>query len=283
MVAALHIITDTACDLPVKFLREKGISVVPMTINFPDHSYRDGIDITPGEFYRLYTSSVKIPSTAQPTPGAVSEVLREVIERGDEALMITISTGMSGTYESACIAREEFAKKDLIAIFDSKSASMGQGLLVMEAFEMAQAGLDLKETVRRLERMRDRMYSIFTLQTLEYLQKGGRVGKMQAVAGDVLNIKVILEINEEGYIVQREKARGRRRAIERILEIMEKEGKDLSTQQIGISHSQSEEEAAAIANEIKERLGVKRVLFGEITATVGTHVGPGCLAFFFQI
>lgn len=281
-MAALHIITDTACDLPVKFLQEKGISVVPMTINFPDHSYRDGIDITPGEFYRLYASSVKIPSTAQPTPGAVFEVLREVIERGDEALMITISTGMSGTYENACIARKEFAKKDRIAIFDSKKASMGQGLLVMEAFEMAQAGLDLKETVRRLERIRDRMYSVFTLQTLEYLQKGGRVGKMQAVAGDVLNIKVILEINEEGYIVQREKARGRRRAIERILEIMEKEGKDLSAQRIGVSHSQSEEEAAAIANEIKERLGVKSVLFGEITATVGTHVGPGCLAFFFQ-
>lgn len=278
----VHIVTDTACDLPVEVLREKGIRVVPMTVNFPDRSYEDGVDLKPEEFYRLLTGGGRIPSTAQPTPQAFFNPLQEITEQGDEAVVITISTGMSGTYESVVLAREELARPEAVSIFDSKTASMGEGLIVLAAAEMAEAGKSREEIIGDLESMRSRLSSVFTLETLEYLQKGGRVSKLQAMAGEILNIKVILEVNMEGRIVPREKVRGRQRAVKRLLEIMAAEGRELTAQQVAVSHSQAKEEAAALAREIKDRFGVKNVVVGEITATVGTHVGPGCLALFFQ-
>jgi len=275
----IALVTDSTADLTEEVQKKYDIHVIPLKIRFGNSEYFDH-EITSEEFYRRLAEEEELPQTSQPTPDEFDCLYRKLLKEYNEIISIHISSGLSGTLNSAHLAKEKLKAK--IHIIDSKNISLGMGLMVLEASRNIREGLDARHIVEKITNVRKNIETLFTLNTLEYLQKGGRVGKMQAVAGDVLNIKVILEINEEGYIVQREKARGRRRAIERILEIMEKEGKDLSTQRIGISHSQSEEEAAAIANEIKERLGVKSVLFGEITATVGTHVGPGCLAFFFQ-
>ncbi len=278
----VKIITDTACDLTMDFLAAEGIGVVPMTINFPERSYRDGFDLGREEFYRLLTSAEKLPTTAQPTPGDFLQVMQEAVAAGQEVVVITISSGMSGTYESALLAREQIDQKEKIAVFDSRTASLGQGLIVLKAQEMAAAGKGKNEIIKELTGIRSRLYSVFTLDTLEYLQKGGRVSRVQAVMGDVLNIKPILEVNKEGRIVPREKARGRRRAIKRLLEIMASDGRELYNQLITIGHSRCEEEAVAFGEEIKKHYNTKEIRIGEISSTVGTHTGPGCIAVFFQ-
>lgn len=278
----VKIITDTACDLTMDFLAAEGIGVVPMTINFPERSYRDGFDLGREEFYRLLASAEKLPMTAQPTPGDFLQVMQEAVAAGQEVVVITISSGMSGTYESALLAREQIDEKAQIAVFDSRTASLGQGLLVLKAQEMAAAGKGKNEIIKELTGIRSRLFSVFTLDTLEYLQKGGRVSRARAMVGDVLNIKPILEVNKEGRIVPREKARGRRRAIKRLLEIMAADGRELYKQLITIGHSRCEEEAVAFADELKKLYNVKAIRIGEISSTVGTHTGPGCIAVFFQ-
>ena len=279
----VKIITDTACDLTMDFLGSQGIRVVPMAINFADQSYRDGIDLSRDEFYRLLTSADKLPTTSQPTPGDFLQVMQEVIAADHEALVITISSAMSGTYESALMAQEQLEHhKDRVAVFDSRTASLGEGLLVLKAQEMAKAGQKKGEILKTLTQIRSHLFSVFTLNTLEYLQKGGRISRVEAVMGEVLNIKPILEVNKEGRIVAREKARGRRRAIKRLLEIMAEDGRELYTQLITIGHSRCEEEAVAFADELKKLYNVKEIHIGELSSTVGTHTGPGCLVVFFQ-
>jgi DegV family protein with EDD domain len=278
----VKIITDTACDLTLDFLKEKGIRVVPMTINFSDHSYEDGINLSRDEFYKLLAASAKLPTTAQPNPGVFIKEIKEVTDQGDEAIVITISTGMSGTYDSALMARDQLAKKEQVSVFDSRTASLGQGLLVIKAQEMADAGLEKKEIVKELIKIRSRLYSVFTLDTLEYLEKGGRVSKVQAVVGEILKVKPILHVNKEGQIIAGEKVRGRRRAIKRILDIMAEDGRELFKQLITIGHSRCQEEAENFAAEIKRLYGVKDIVIGELSSTVGTHTGPGCLVVFFQ-
>jgi len=123
------------------FLATEGIGVVPMTINFPDRSYRDVFDLGREEFYRLLTSSAKLPTTAQPTPGDFLQVMQEAVTAGQEVVVITISSGMSGTYESALLAREQIDQKERVAVFDSRTASLGQGLLVLKAQAMAAAAI----------------------------------------------------------------------------------------------------------------------------------------------
>lgn len=278
----VKIITDTACDLTMDYLAAQGIGVVPMTINFADRSYRDGFDLSRDEFYRLLSAADKLPTTAQPTPGDFLQVLQEALTAGQEAVVITISSGMSGTYESALMAREQVDQKEKVGVFDSRTASLGQGLMVIKAQEMAAAGLGMNEILKELTKIRARLFSVFTLDTLEYLQKGGRISRVQAMMGDVLNIKPILEVDKEGRIVPREKVRGRRRAIKRLLEIMAAEGRELSNQLITIGHSRCEEEALAFAEELKKLYNIKEIQIGEISSTVGTHTGPGCLTVFFQ-
>ena len=248
----VRIITDTACDLPVEFLKEQGVGVVPMTINFADRSYEDGFNLSRDEFYHLLTTEAKLPTTAQPTPGAFARVLKELMREGEEEIIITISSGMSGTYESALLAREELASKEQVAVFDSRTASLGEGLFVLKACAMAEAGADRAEIIRELTAIQARLRSVFTLDTLEYLQKGGRVSKVQAIVGEILSVKPILEVDREGRIVPREKARGRRRAVKRLLEIMAEEGRDLANQLVTLGHSRCPEEAASLADEIKQ-------------------------------
>ncbi|HEY8391386.1 MAG TPA: DegV family protein [Capillibacterium sp.] len=278
----VKIITDTACDLTMDYLKAQGIGVVPMTVNFPDRSYRDGFDLTRDEFYCLLSAADKLPTTAQPTPGDFLKEIRTALAAGQEAVVITISSGMSGTYESALLAREQVEEKEKVAVFDSRTASLGQGLLVIKAQELVAAGSGKEEILTELTKIRARLFSVFTLDTLEYLQKGGRLSRVQAVMGDILNIKPILEVDKEGRIVPREKVRGRRRAIKRLLEIMAAEGRALENQLVTIGHSRCAEEALAFAEELKKLYHIKEVRIGEISSTVGTHTGPGCLVVFFQ-
>jgi DegV family protein with EDD domain len=283
-MARIQIVTDSACDLPKEIIRSAGIEIAPLPVTFGEQTYKDMVDIDREQFYSMLVKSSTLPQTSQPTPQDYLEIYRRSLDQNDEILVIALSSGLSGTYESATLAKgmleEEQQKR--ITIFDSMAASVGQGLIALEAHQRAKAGEDRAAILKTLENLRTRTASIFTLDTLSYLEKGGRIGKVQAMMGTVLNVKPILQLDSMGRIVQKEKVRGRSQAIARLLDIISEEGNHLERQLVGVSHAHSRLEAQRFAEEIRNRFLVRDVVIGEISATIGTHVGPGCLAVFFQ-
>ncbi len=276
------VITDSASDLDRMDCESRGIIMVPMAVTFGQQAYYDGVDLSREEFYKLLTSTKETPRTSQPAPAAFVEAYRQGLERAGHLVVICLSSGLSATYESALLAKEQMDAKDRITVIDSRSASMGQGLMAIEAAELAEAGEEPAAVAAHVMEMRHRLAAIFTLDTLEFLVRGGRLNKAEGLVGSLLKIKPILQLNDEGRIVPREKVRGRQQAVKRLLEIMGQEGRDLSGQRVSLSHARSAEEAQELARLMKERFGAREVVLGEISATIGTHVGPGCLAIFFR-
>lgn len=257
-------------------------AVVPLTVTIGQQQYADGVDLTREEFYRLLAADPETARTAQPSPGAFAAACHEALQAAEHVIIITLSSGLSGTYESALMAKAQLvAEPDRVTVFDSRAASIGQALMAAGALELAAAGGGPDQILSYLEDYRAMLASVFTLDTLEYLVRGGRVSKVQGLVGALLNIKPLLELDREGRITSREKVRGRAKAIERLLEIIEEESADLAGQRVGISHARAAAEAGAMAVEMRRRFGVGEVLIGEISATIGTHTGPGCLAVFF--
>lgn len=283
-MSIIRIVTDSACDLTWDAIHGAGLDIAPLPVTFGDETYKDMVDIPREQFYEMLVRATELPRTSQPAPSDYVKIFREGLAEADEILVLTLSSGLSGTYDSANLAKgmlnaEEQAR---VWVFDTKAASMGQGLLALEAARRAKAEETVEEIIKELENFRDRLASIFTLDTLAYLEKGGRIGKVQAMMGTVLNVKPILQLDEAGKIVQKEKIRGRKPALQRLLDIMEAEGRDLENQVVGISHARAEKEAEEVAAEIRRRFRVRDVVIGEISATIGTHVGPGCIAIFYQ-
>ncbi|MCR4432365.1 MAG: DegV family protein [Tepidanaerobacteraceae bacterium] len=277
------IITDSANDLPEEILKKYDIKFAPLSIAFEDGTFLDGVDLSREQFYERLINARQIPRTSQPSPRAFYDLMKDALQQGLEAVVITLSSGLSGTYESALAARAELEKKEQerIHIVDSLAASTGQGLLVYEAAKMAQSGKSASEIAEAVEELKGRLCSIFTVDTFEYLLKGGRVTRMQAFIGTVLDIKPVLHLDSSGRIVPLEKVRGKRKASARLLEIMAEQGRDLDRQTVGIVHAHAPEEAARLAEQIKSRFNVRELVIGELSASIGTHTGPGCLSVFF--
>ena len=280
----IKIITDSACDLPRDIINQYGIDLIPMSISFGDELYLDGVDLTADQFYSKLEKSESLPKTAQPTIAAFTQALESALAAYEDALVITLSSGLSGTYQSACLAKQSFSQEEQqkITVFDSLRASLGQGLLVFEAAKIASGGANREEVISYLNLLRPRLASEFTLNTLDYLIKGGRLSKIQGTIGSMLDIKPILSFNEEGKIVHRERIRGRKKSIKRLIEILGSEGNRLDQQTVAISHSRCLEEAKWLADTIQEQFSIPEVIIGEMTATIGTHTGPGCLSISFK-
>ncbi len=278
------IISDSGNDLPDELLKKYDIKCAPLSITFEDgNTYLDKIELSREEFYNKLINSNLIPKTSQPTPQAFFELIKQTLQDNFEAVVVTLSSGLSGTYESACIAKSWFSEEEQkkIYIIDSLSAATGEGLIAYEAAKMAQRGETGEEIAKTIKGLKSRLKSIFTVDTFEYLVKGGRVTKAKGFLGKVLNIKPILMLDKEGKIGTIEKIRGKKKAVKRLLEIMEKHGQNLEDQTVGIVHSRVYEEALELSKEIKSRFNVKDVIIGELSASIGTHTGPGCIAVFF--
>jgi len=278
-----RIITDSANDLPEELLKKYDIKFAPLSIAFEDDVFQDCVDLSREQFYSRLIEEKQIPRTSQPSPQAFFDLIKDVLAKGLDAVVITLSSGLSGTYSSAVMARDMFSPEEQKRIFlvDSLSASLGLGLLVYEAAKLAQEGMAGKEIAEKIEQLKRRMTPIFTVNTFEYLLKGGRINKVQAFFGTVLDIKPILTLNSEGKIEALEKVRGRKKAISRLLDIMAEKGRDLEKQSVGVVHAHALEEARELANSVKSRFNVKEIIIGELSASIGTHTGPGCLSVFF--
>lgn len=277
---AIRIYTDNGCDLDKHILDELGVGVFYITATIKDKTYKDRLDISPSEFYKLIAEPGVVPTTAQIPPSEFQEEFERVIkETDDEIIYIAFSSGLSGTYQSACLARD-MVDPNRITVIDSKSASVGMALTVLRAAKALQAGKSKEEIIVEINDNIKRIEHIFIVGSFDMLKRGGRVSATSATIGSLLNIKLILHF-VDGKIVPLEKCHGMKKARKRMIEIMEERGYDLSNQLIGINHSNDLEGALELKRLIEKNFGCKDFIISEIGAAIGSHVGAGTCSVFF--
>lgn len=215
----LALVTDSTCDLPAEFLEKYPIEVVPLTVHFGEDTYYDKIDLESSQFYKMMESAPKLPTTSQPSTGLFIDKYQKLAEKYDQIISIHISSALSGTVESARLAAAQVEDLE-IEIVDSKSTSTGLGFMVLLAAKMIEEGRDLADIKEIIIKEREKLTVYFTVNELDYLEKGGRIGKAQAFLGNILNFNPILELSAEtGKIVPREKVRGYKRTNQKLVDL----------------------------------------------------------------
>ncbi|WP_088033678.1 DegV family protein [Evansella clarkii] len=276
------IVTDSTADIPKSLQEELGITVVPLKVHFGEETFEDGVDLNPGQFYEKLKKADQIPTTSQPTPHQFEEEYRRLSEENPESDIISIhlSSKLSGTYQSAYIASQTLGEEIPVTVVDSKRASYAIGVVVVEAAALARKGASKDEVISRINELLEETTVFFMVDTLEYLEKNGRIGKASAVLGSLLKIKPILSLTEEGEVYPYEKVRGNKKAVAKILdEFEDRFGSD--PVHVGISHAEVQGEADELMEKIKDRFNVKKEIVTNIGPVIGTHVGPGTISIAF--
>ena len=271
----VRIIVDSSTDVSEEY-REK-IQFVPLTVRFGDKEYLDGVELSKHQFYEMLVESDALPTTSQATPAAFAEYLESVASAGDSAVVITLSSKLSGTYQSAVLAAEDYPN---IYVVDSQSVAIGTGVLAQYAVELAQQGMGAEEIAQVLTQQREKVCVVALLDTLEYLKKGGRISKTVAFAGGVLNIKPVVTV-QDGAVALIGKARGSRNGNNLLVEkIREAGGVDFGRPVLlgytGLSSTLLEkyvEDSKALwADHVDKLDGCL------LCSVIGTHAGPGAVA-----
>lgn len=273
----IKIVADSLCDISAEYAGEHNIDIVPLSIIFGEESYKDGIDLSKKEFYHKLSTGDVMPKTSQVNPAEFEEVFSRYPDR--EILYVGASSKASGTYQSGVIAKEMSERKE-IHTFDTMALSMGAGLMVAEAAKLSEQGKSASEIIKRLEYMKEKMQTIFTVDTLEFLERGGRISKAKSVIGTMLSIKPILTV-EDGLVVPMDSVRGKKKVNEKVLSLIRKDRRDFAGETIGLVHANSSEEMEILKALIKEEFVPAEIIEGEIGAGVGTHCGPGTVALFY--
>ena len=270
---AVKIVTDSTADLPPAMSKELGITVVPLNVHFGTEVYRDGVEILPDEFYKRLVSSPQLPTTSQPTVGDFLESYQELSQSTNEIVSVHISSKLSGTLNSANQAREQFQGDCRIEIVDSQQGSLGLGMVAIAANLAAQRGASIDDVVKEAQQAIPRVQFFGLLDTLEYLVKGGRIGKAQAFVGSLLRIKPILTCRD-GEVHPLERARTRAKGIDRLCELAQKY---MPLEELGVVYSTTPDEAHALAQRLKPFLPNGEVFITQLGPVVGTYLGPGIL------
>lgn len=273
---AIRIIADSVSDLPISYREQYQIEILPLMVNFENESFQDGVDLDSETFFVKLKQANKLPTTSQVNPGRFIEAFEKVIAEGNEAVVILMSSEMSGTYNAA-VSAVEYLGTDKISIIDSRSISFGYGLLVIEAARMAKAGNSRADIVSEIKRQTGEMVNLFIVDTLEYLQKGGRLSAGEAFIGNLLSIKPIITI-EDGKLKSLDKVRGRKKAFKWVLDYLEKNQVDLSDKTVGFFHADDAEHMEEFIAEVVEKYKPKELIRSTVGTVVGTHSGPGCVA-----
>ncbi|MED4602904.1 DegV family protein [Paenibacillus validus] len=279
-MSQVRIVTDSTADIP-KDVREKlGIEMVPLKVLFGTESYRDAVDISADAFYDKLTGSNVMPTTSQPSPIEFLEVYQQLAEQGDGPIIsIHLSSAMSGTYQSALIAKTMIDDKIDIDVVDSKSASYGFGLLVVAAAEAARQGKSREEILAMIAGIRESTKIYFLVDTLEFLQKGGRIGKAAALVGSLLNIKPILSISDDGQVFSVDKVRGTKKAMGRIAEMLKQDFGHRPLHLI-FAYTKGQEHAQELQRQLESQFQVQSINYTQIGSVIGAHAGPGTIAVF---
>ncbi|ANV71691.1 fatty acid-binding protein DegV [Bacillus thuringiensis] len=280
---SVKIITDSAADLPVELLQAYDIDLIPLRVyDEAETEYLDGVTLESVTLLQKMREGA-VYRTSLPSLETFQEKFVSYAKEGNPCIYLAFSSELSGTYQSSVVIKEEvketYADLDL-EIIDTKCASLGQGLVVLEAAKIAKDGASKEDILNRVAFLMNHMEHIFTVADLQYLVRGGRLSKVAGFIGGLLNIKPILNV-EEGKLVPLEKVRGKKKVLSRIVDIMEERGKDLKGQTIGITHGDDLETAEALKSLITERFGCEVFIVNTIGAAIGAHTGPGVITLFF--
>lgn len=270
----VKIITDSLSDIPSDVAEELGITIVPLIVIFGHESYLDRVTITTDEFYHRLTHDSVWPTTTQPTPATFAAIYDKIAEETDEILVVTISTKISGTYESALSAKNLAEKKCRIEVIDSRTVGMGLGLIVIAAAKLAQTGVQLDEISGWVRRAMPRSHFIVYLDTLKYLAKGGRIGKAKEILGSLLSIKQILTI-KDGEMAPLTRFRSRGAAVDYLYKFT---AGFANIEELAVEHTTLPDEADKLAARFADIFPGERIYRSTVSPVLGTHAGPGALA-----
>lgn len=279
----LKIITDSACDLPTELAREYDVDVLPFLVYIDDEEYVDGKTIMPNDVYDAIRAG-KVPTTAQVPIEMLLTTFTKYAKQNQPCLFLGFSSKMSGSCNTARLVAQEVQKAyptSQITVVDTLSGCLGQGLIVLEAAQLAKASVSPSEIIKLAQsRAQNNMEHVFSVDDLNYLYRGGRVSYASAFLGGVLNVKPILHV-QDGQIIPFQKVRGQKGAIKRITELVEERSCGDPNQLIGISHADDLEMATELQNQLSQTLGYKNFLVNIVGSVLGCHIGLGGVAAFF--
>lgn len=282
---AFCIITDSASDIPKEIIEEYNLHVIPTPVTLDGEDYFDGATLQPDEFYRIQRENKVDIKTYHIGQFMFYEHFKPFAERGDEVLYICFSTGIAGTFQAASLAKEDVLEEypDFkLTIIDSKCASLGFGLVVYKLLRMQRNGAPKELIIQAAEHFCSHMEHVVTVNTLEYLARGGRLSKTSAAVGGVLDIKPIIIVNEAGALEAVEKVRGMKKTIKRCIELVKEKGASLERQIVGVVYGADRADAEPILAALREEIGVKEILLGQVGCAIGAHTGPGITGIVFE-
>ena len=269
---SVKIVVDSSVDLAPEMKAQ--VKTVALSVLFGEQEYKDGVTIDPVKFYEMLVQSETLPTTSQPTPAAFEDAYRELVEAGHEVLVITVGSKLSGTYQSATIAADEFPGK--VFVLDSRNVAIGSGLLAMSALKLAEEGLSAQQILEVLMEKRKKVRLYAMVDTLEYLKKGGRLSSAVAFVGGVLNLKPIISV-EDGVLSVVGKARGLKAAFGALTKACQENGVDLEEPyQLGYTGTSDENLTKYLAENADLWSSDSQKLI--IGSAIGTHAGPGAVA-----
>lgn len=287
-MSSFTIMVDTGCDLPQEYIGEHGLAVVPIPFQIDGTWHNQGgwQEITGKDFYNALRDGGRA-GTTQINPETFTEVFSEYAARGEALLLITLSSGLSGTYQSSVVAlndvKESYPECEIFTV-DSINAAPGIGLVAALAIKKRSEGLSAAETAVWLNEKKNSCFSLFTVDSLMFLHRGGRVSRLSAVAGSIIGVKPVLNISPEGELKLKDKTRGRKGSLEMLVNQMKRsidsDKKSLGTVLIG--HGDSEEDAQIVAGLVRAAYDVQELIIVTIGPVIGAHSGPGTIALFFE-
>ncbi len=282
-MANYQIITDSACDLPKSMLSQLNVTMTPLHVMFRGENLPDSVDEGLKEIYDGLRAG-ETTSTSAVNPQGWTSVLESALAAGQDALVLAFSSGLSTTYQSAVIAAGELLEKypgRKIRVIDTGSAALGQGLLVWHTCKKRDEGLSLEELAAWCEENKLHLCHWFTVNDLMFLKRGGRISTATAVLGTMLQIKPVLHVDDEGKLINMEKARGRKASIDTLVRKFKELGEGYENPILFVCHGDCLEEAQKLEQQLLSA-GAKEVFIGNLGAVIGSHAGPGTLAVFFM-
>ena len=279
-----QIITDSCCDFTKEMYEKLGLVAAPLMVNFRGQTYPDRNDESLKDMYAGLRAG-EVATTSAANPEQWQELMEPYLQKGEDLLVLAFSSGLSTTYQSACMAAEELKSsypERTISVVDSLCASLGEGLLAYYACRKRDEGLSLQELTQWLLDNRLHLCHWFTVDDLMYLKRGGRVSAATAIMGTMLSIKPVLHVDNEGHLINVGKARGRKASIQAMARKVAELGRGYDNATMFVSHGDCLEDAEYLAGLLREQYGVKEVYINYVGAVIGSHSGPGTLALFFM-
>jgi len=281
-MSGIAIVTDSTAYIPTTLVEQYKLTIAPQVLVWGDRTYHDGVDIQPEEFYtRLKTAKV-MPTTSQVPVVVMKEIFEKLVEQGAEVLGVFISSGFSGTMDSAIQAREALGSAaSKVTLVDSKASAMALGFEVLTAARAAKAGASMAELKQLVEKSREHIGVYFAVETLEFLHRGGRIGGAQRFIGSALNLKPILALRD-GRIDAAERVRTKSKAVDRVLELVAADVSGKSNIRLATVHANAEAEALQLLERAAREVGAVETVVASLSPVVGAHTGPGTVGLAFM-